>query len=351
MLICRHLRACAPIDERHLGGTEPQRFTSDVDRSVSTADHGDRAADVRRASRLDRLDEGQRVPDAGKLVTGVGHIRIRTHPDGKNDGVVERLDVRERVGGVDSEPELELHAKPLECPDLLWQGLALLSVGRDRKPRESARLNSLVVHGDVESARRELPGADETGGAGADDCDGIPVSRTASTERSAAGERNIRGKPLQSPDLDWFSPLVPKDARALAKHLDGTDPRAGAAKQVLRKDRRGRSVRVVARDCLHEPRHVHARRAGSHARSLGIGTTALETPFRLDDRLGSRQRRNELLEELLRIWSDSCHHHGVWSQARPLTSGRLRTAIRGKAQVCLRPCLPLASEAAGVFGG
>ena len=126
---------------------------------------------------------------------------------------------------------------------------------------------SLVVHRDVESTRGELAGADETGRARADDSDGIPVSRTPSPKGSTACERHVRRKALQSSDLDRLSSLVPEHARALAEHLDGTDPRAGAAEQVLGEDRRGCSVGVVARDRRHEARHVHARGAGSHARA------------------------------------------------------------------------------------
>ena len=199
---------------------------------------------------------------------------------------------------------------------------------------------SLVVHRDVESTRGELPGTNEAGRARADDSDRIPISRTPSPNGSTAFERHIRRKALQSSDLDRLSSLVPEHARALAQHLDGTNPRTSATEQVLGENRRCCRISVVTRDRGHEAGHVHSSGARSHARGLGVRATAFEAPLRLDDRLGPRQRRDELFEDALSDVERLLPLPRVWSQAPRVTSGGLRTPIRGKAQHLLRARRP-----------
>ena len=132
----------APVDERHLVGTEPQRLASDVDRRVAAADHDDAASDARRPSGLDRLDERQRVPDAVRVVAGIAKPSwsARARPRGRPR---RRFVSASSCCRLDRVPEPKLDAELAERR-LVGKRIAELAVRSDREADEPADLVALV---------------------------------------------------------------------------------------------------------------------------------------------------------------------------------------------------------------
>ena len=125
-------------------------------------------------------------------------------------------------------------------------------------------------------------------------CGAVPRARRLCPSRSAAAA-----------DRDRRRALVLEDARALAQDLDRADARAGAAEDVLLEDRPQR-LRVLPRDLRDEAGDVDAGGTGDRARRGGVGPAALEAAVRLDERLGWRERRPQLVEA--ELWLRRCAH-------------------------------------------
>ena len=173
--IGRHLGLGAPVDERHLGRAKPPHLAGHVDRRVAAADHGHAPAEPQRMAVLDRLDEGQRLPDPGELRAGDGGVGVLTHPDGEHDRVERVLELPQVERRPDRVAELEADAELREGERLLRERVADDPVRRDRVANKPAGLGTSVVDGDGETADGELAGAGEACGAGADHGDAAAV--------------------------------------------------------------------------------------------------------------------------------------------------------------------------------
>ncbi len=142
-----------------------------------------------RLAGLERLDEGQRLPDSRQVVARILDVGVGAHAHAEEDRVRLRGDRLEGRTAVDAPAELELDAEPLERVRLVGERVAHLAVGRDREADEPADLVALVVDRDRVAAGGELACAGEAGGADADHGDLRPFgragTRTGSSRASA----------------------------------------------------------------------------------------------------------------------------------------------------------------------
>jgi len=282
----------------HFARAETESFPSDVDRRISAADHRNARADPRPRARLDCLDERERVPDAGELSAGVADIQVCTEPDCEHARVVLRLERAQRAVRLNRVPEHESDAELREHGRLGGQRIAYLPVRRDREADEAADLAARLVDGDVVTEKRELAGACESGGSGAEDGDTATSRVPACGWADSALERDLGRVALEPPDWDRPTAFVGKDAGALAERLDGADTRAGAAEEILGEDELRGSNRISARDCADEPGDVDVGGARLGAGGRRVRPAALEAGVRVEQRLLLGKRGRELREGL-----------------------------------------------------
>src|SRR5207247_6124695 len=125
----------------------------------------------------------------------------------------------------DLRAEVKLDPQPLEGMRFRRQRLPDLAVGRDRVPNEPAGLLALVEDRDRVAACRELAGADEAGGAGADYGDPAAVARRGLPKLGHMLEGPVGRIALQRCDRD----RALKDAGPFAHDFDRADARTGSA--------------------------------------------------------------------------------------------------------------------------
>ena len=245
--------------------------TCHVDRGVATADHRRRRSRSAAARRLDPLDEGKRLPDPGQVVPWVGDWVSAPMPDAEEDGVdaSSTLAAARQRRSCDAEPELD--ADSPQRGRFVRQRLAHLPVGRDRVPDEAARLFTLVEDRDGVAERGQLAGADEPGGAGADNRDPAPVPRRGLSDRGAVRERHSPSRSAGAPRSRSACDRLGEHAGALAQHLGRTNARARRTEQVLGEDRLGRRPGSSFAIAPMKRGHVDARGAGDHARRRACG--------------------------------------------------------------------------------
>ena len=257
------------------------------------------------------LDEGERLPDAVEIVTLVGDVHVRAHPDREHDRVDFALQLVQ-PRRVDARAQPELDAEVGEQPCLVGQRLVGLAVWRDPIADEPADLVALVEHRHRVAARRELAGRGQTGRTCADHRDPLAVRRHSGAQRHAVGVRPFRRVALQRADLDRRPALVDEDAVALAEHFDGTHARARTAEDVLGEDGCRSSGRICGSDGRDEARHVDAGGARSGTRCLRVGAAALEAAIGLENGSVGRKRRAELTGDLVECL---CHDASLGSRA------------------------------------
>ena len=306
VLVRGHLELGAPVEQERDVRAEPFRLDRDVDRGVAAADDGDAAAHGGRLARLQLLDERQRLPDALEVVALVGDVDVGAQTHGEHDRVDLRFQLLQpRLVDALAEPELDAHV--LEQPRLVRQRLVRLAVGRDRVADEATDLLALVVNGDRVAVGRRAhrlrpgpPGRRRSP---------PPASRSAAPA-GAAGRRARRPTRSRSAGA--------RRSRSAAGPRGRGRSRAGRASRPGRRARRSRrgcsrrrsSTAAVAGSqaaiAATKPRHVDVRRAGRHARRLGVGAAALEAAVRLDHSRLRGERRAELPVQLF-----GAHTHAV----------------------------------------
>jgi hypothetical protein len=298
---------------------------------------------------LDRLDEGQRLPDARQVVARIPDVGVGAHSDREHDRVGVLDDRGKRLGRVDRDAELERDTELCEHARLRRQRLCLQAVGRDRIAGETAGLAPLVVHGDCVPECRELPRARQARRSGADHRDAKPVVRGPLPELGARPERMVGREPLEQADLDRLLALVPQHAGSLAEDLDGADAAARAAEQVLREDDSRRLVRVVRCERGDEPGNVDARRACDDARRGCVRPTALEAAVGLDERSVVVERGLQLVEDRLPVFHDRGHASTLVAAGRDHIGGHAearcgkRATSTGSVFPPIRAAVPAAS--------
>ena len=246
----------------------------------------------------------------GRSSPWVGDLGVGSHPDAEEDGI-RLVDDRPQLGSADVRAEPELDADSPRRGRFVRQRLTHLPVGRDRVPDEASRLFTLVEDRDGVAERGQLAGADEPGGAGADNRNPSPVPRGGLSDRGAVRERIVRRVALERRDRDRLATDLGQHAGALAQHLGRTNARARRTEQVLGEDRVGRRPGVVVCDRTHEARHVDARGAGDHARREGVRAAALETAICFEEGVVTRERRMQLFEDRLR--RGNAHHASTFA--------------------------------------
>ena len=130
----------------------------------------------------------------------------------------------------------------------------------------------------------------------------------------ALGHRVIGGKALQAANLDRLAFGSFADTGLFAQGLGRADPGAHAAKDVLRPDRLGRSIRGTGRDLADEQGNVDVGRASRDAGRI----VAEIAPIRRDTRLVGIKRRF-VIAEILGI--------GCGWQAARNNAGRQRAVL------------------------
>ena len=171
VVVRRHLGLGAAVENRHVVRAEPQRLAGDVDRRVAPADHDHVAADLRRLSGLDRLDEWEGLPDAPELVARVRNLCVRPQADSEEDGIRVLGGRLELFAAVDSRTEPKLDAELLQRARLVRKRVAHLAIGGDCIADEPAELLALVEDGHRNASCGKLSCTGEAGRAGADDDD------------------------------------------------------------------------------------------------------------------------------------------------------------------------------------
>ena len=219
-------------------------------------------------------DTASRNGSAG--ITPVSSVPGQVHPaflpraDGQEDGGVLGREFVERDLLADAHVELELHAQALDELDLLVQHLLGQAVLGQCVAEHAARLGSRFVDRDRVAQERQVVGAREAGGAGADDPDLVSGGLEPALEH--AGDHRLELVRQEDLVRDFAVHVAHVhglvDGGAAAAVVAGVlaHPARGGRQRVVQDHRQERVLDALFLVQLEEPRDVHMQRAGVLAR-------------------------------------------------------------------------------------
>ncbi len=240
---------------------------------------------------VDFGDEIEGVAHLGQFLAGDAQARAGAEADADEDGVKVLFELRDRNVAADAHAGADLDAERFDELDLGEADLGLHLVVGDAVGVEAAGFLLFFENRDAVAEARELGGATEAGGTGADDGDFFAGGRGGGRQHAELALLDVvGGVALEAADLDGLLVTVLEHAGALAEHLGRADAGAGGAEDVGGEDGAGGADRVAGGDFPDERRDVDAGRARHDAR----GIEAVEAARGLDERLLRPQGRLEV---------------------------------------------------------
>ncbi len=204
LLLGRHLRPPAPIDDRHRRRATPPCRSRGVHRRAPATDHDGRAGQAGRLAEIDPLQEQRRRDDPGASSPGHAEPPALRGAGREEDGAIALLlEVAQGEVPAHRGVESEVDAEPDDTRDLILEDVARQPVRRDPDGHHPARDRHRLEHGDGIPEAREVVGRRHPGRPAADDPDLLaparpPVPRPAAACRvrwrtaSGSGWRSAR---------------------------------------------------------------------------------------------------------------------------------------------------------------
>ena len=278
-----HFVAAAAVDHIHFLRAHAHGGAAGVHGGVAAADDHNGLAHVHALAGAHLAQEGDPVEHAVQIVAGAAHTAALPRARGHQNGVVFRAEVREAHIAAQLHVVFHLHAQLTDLFHLGRQHLLGQAVLGDAVAQHTAHLGHGVHHGDVVALEGQIVCGGQTGGAAADDANGLAGGVGLLRPVGVGGAHIlIGGKGLELRDGDG---LLHQTAAAVQLAGMGADPADGGRNgDLLLDDPHGLPV-VAQRDLLDVSLTVGLRRAAQGAGAAAVALVIAHQQLQRDPAL------------------------------------------------------------------